>query len=133
MGIKAIRNVSYVILLCEDVPRMKHFYKDVMSFELEEDNAHWVKLRVGDCALTLRPRGLWRGWEDGPIPETSAAVQLAFCVAYDQVDLCYEELEQKGVIIVEGPKDQDFGHRTLFFRDPENNVLEIYAEIAEQS
>jgi len=25
--------------------------------------------------------------------------------------------------------DQPFGHRTLFFRDPDGNVLEIYAEI----
>jgi hypothetical protein len=28
------------------------------------------------------------------------------------------------------PTDQPFGHRTLFFRDPDGNVLEIYAEIA---
>jgi catechol 2,3-dioxygenase-like lactoylglutathione lyase family enzyme len=25
--------------------------------------------------------------------------------------------------------DQPFGHRTVFFRDPDGNVLEIYAEI----
>jgi catechol 2,3-dioxygenase-like lactoylglutathione lyase family enzyme len=28
-----------------------------------------------------------------------------------------------------GPTDQPFGHRTLFVRDPDGNVLEIYAEI----
>ncbi len=31
--------------------------------------------------------------------------------------------------IVDGRTDQPFGHRTLFFRDPDGNVLEIYAEI----
>lgn len=25
--------------------------------------------------------------------------------------------------------DHPFGHRTIFFRDPDGNVLEIYAEI----
>jgi catechol 2,3-dioxygenase-like lactoylglutathione lyase family enzyme len=25
--------------------------------------------------------------------------------------------------------DQPFGHRTVFFRDPDGNILEIYAEI----
>jgi len=29
----------------------------------------------------------------------------------------------------ETPQDQPWGHRTLFFRDPDGNVLEIYAEI----
>jgi catechol 2,3-dioxygenase-like lactoylglutathione lyase family enzyme len=38
-------------------------------------------------------------------------------------------LEERGVAIVSPPTDQPFGHRTLFFRDPDGNVLEIYAEI----
>ena len=133
MSIGAIGNVDYVILLCDDVQRMKDFCHVVLGFQMEEDNPHWVKLRVGSCALTLRPRGRWRGWEDGPIPKGSAAVQLAFCVGYDQVDRSHEQLLEKGVDIIEGPKDQHFGHRTLFFRDPESNVLEIYAELEQQN
>ena len=86
MSIGAIGNVDYVILLCDDVQRMKDFYHVVLGFQMEENNPHWVKLRVGSCALTLRPRGRWRGWEDGPIPKGSAAVQLAFCVGYDEVE-----------------------------------------------
>ena len=27
------------------------------------------------------------------------------------------------------PTDRPFGHRTLFFRDPDGNVIEIFAEI----
>lgn len=129
MGLRAIRNLDYVILLCDDVQRMKGFYQDGMGFRIEEDNPHWVKFRVGSCALTLRPRGPWRGWDDGPVPKDSAAVQLAFRVGYHEVDSSYAELMRKSVDIIEGPKDQHFGHRTLFFRDPEGNVLEIYAEI----
>jgi len=33
------------------------------------------------------------------------------------------------VDIVDPPRDQAFGHLTYFLRDPEGNVLEIYAEI----
>lgn len=33
------------------------------------------------------------------------------------------------VIFVRPPTDQAFGHRTLFFRDPDGNLLEVYAEI----
>ena len=39
------------------------------------------------------------------------------------------QLQARGVEILEPPASQSWGHRTLFFRDPENNVLEIYADI----
>jgi len=45
------------------------------------------------------------------------------------VDACDAELVAKGVTIVRGPADlPEWRHRTLFFRDPEDNVIEIYAE-----
>jgi len=38
-------------------------------------------------------------------------------------------LVAKGVPILRGPTDlPDWHHRTLFFRDPEDNIIEIYAE-----
>ena len=129
MGIAAIKQIDYVILLCRDIQAMREFYLDIMRFPLEEDTDTWMKFRVGSGFLTLRPRGHWRGWHDGDIPPGSASVQLAFCVAYDEVDTCHRELVELDVDIVEPPRDQHFGHRTLFFRDPEGNVLEIYAEI----
>jgi len=30
---------------------------------------------------------------------------------------------------VSPPTDQPFGHRTLSFRDPDGNLLEVFAEI----
>ena len=45
------------------------------------------------------------------------------------VDACAEEFAAAGVQMVFTPTDQPFGHRTLFIRDPDGNVLEIYAEI----
>jgi catechol 2,3-dioxygenase-like lactoylglutathione lyase family enzyme len=50
-------------------------------------------------------------------------------VATRQVEECAAELGARGVAIVLGPTDQPWGHRTLFFRDPDGNVLEIYADL----
>ena len=67
--------------------------------------------------------------EDAPTPKGSASLQLAFKVAVDDVDRCADELLRHGVDLLEPPTDQPFGHRTLFFRDPDGNLLEVYAEI----
>jgi glyoxylase I family protein len=80
--------------------------------------------------LTIRPRGQWLAWHDGEIPKGAAGVQLAFRVAPNAVDTCYQALQQKHVDIVCPPREiAGYGHRAVFFRDPEGNVIEFYAEV----
>ena len=77
---------------------------------------------MGAVLLTLRRRG--RPYDDPKHPH-SAGVQLAFRVAPAEVDACHTELLQKRVEILEAPRSLEYGHRTLFFKDPEGNILEI--------
>lgn len=121
-----LHTLDYVILLCEDISSMKTFYHEVLGFPIERDWGNWIELRAGSVLLTLRPRG--RPY-DGPTIRGSAGLQLAFRVEPGEVNSWYRKLQQKQVEILEPPRDRDYGHRTLFFRDPEGNILEIYAEI----
>jgi catechol 2,3-dioxygenase-like lactoylglutathione lyase family enzyme len=129
MSIKEIRNFDYAILLCRKMKDTRAFYKDVMGFPIELDRENWVSFRVGATVLTLRPRGQGLAWDDGPSVSGSAAIQLAFRVPPSAVEACHAELVAQGVTILRGPTDlPGWRHRTLFFRDPEDNVIEIYAE-----
>jgi catechol 2,3-dioxygenase-like lactoylglutathione lyase family enzyme len=130
MTAAAIGNLDYVILLCNRMVETRAFYLETMKFGLETDRPDWVSFRVGSGLLTLRPRGKGLAWEDGPAVAGSASVQLAFRVPPPAVDAWYTELISKGVAILSPPKDlAGWRHRTLFFRDPEGNVIELYAEI----
>lgn len=104
---------------------MRAFYRDTLGFPVYRDWDGWCELRVGSSLLTIRRRG--RVY-DGGAPN-GAGVQLAFRVTPDEVEACWRELVEAGVEILDAPKDENYGHRTLFFRDPERNVLEIYADI----
>ena len=124
-----IRNLDYAILLCNKMDETRAFYRDVMKFPVETDRPNWVSFRVGAALLTLRPRGKWAVCDDGKSVPGFAAVQLAFRVPPPAVDACHAELVAKGVPILRAPTDlPDWRHRTLFFRDPEDNIIEIYAE-----
>jgi catechol-2,3-dioxygenase len=105
---------------------MKSFYHEVLGFPLERDWEDWIELRAGAVLLTLRRRG--RPY-DGLSHPGAPGVQLAFRVEPPDVDQWHTHLLQKQVNVLEPPRDQEYGHRTLFFKDPEGNILEIYADI----
>lgn len=129
MSLEAIHGFDYAVLLCSRMEETKAFYRDVMKFPIETDRENWVSFRVGATLLTLRPRTKWVVCDDGERTAGTAAVQLAFRVPPPAVDACHAELVAKGVPILREPTDlPDWRHRTLFFRDPEDNILEIYAE-----
>jgi lactoylglutathione lyase len=125
--LNAIRNLDYVVLLCADPEGMRHFYHDTLGLPIHRDQDDWLELRVGSVLLTLRSRG--RYYDGSPPPTGAASVQLAFRVAPAEVDSCHRELVDCGVPVLEPPTDQPWGHRTLFFTDPESNVVEIYADL----
>lgn len=122
-----VKQLGYVIVLCDDINRMKEFYRDLFSFPVDSETDESLALRVGSVLLGLRKRTRnYDGRGGGP---ESPGLQLAFLVSPAEVDACYEVLQAKGVRILDPPADQPRGHRTVYFADPEGNILEVYAEI----
>lgn len=129
MSLGGIGSLDYTVILCSRMAQTRAFYRDIMRFPIEVDLENWVSFRVGAVLLALRPRGIWSVCDDGPSAPGSAAIQLAFRVAPPAVDACHAELIARGVPILREPTDlPNWRHRTLFFRDPEDNIIEIYAE-----
>lgn len=127
-GLGAIRSVDYVTIPCDDWAKMKQFFIDTFDFCIEEEEeGHWIAFRVGTLFLALRPRG--RAYDGPKRDANSAAIQISLRVPPADVDIAYQTLKAKGVEFIEGPTNQDFAHRTLYLRDPENNIIEIFADI----
>jgi catechol 2,3-dioxygenase-like lactoylglutathione lyase family enzyme len=125
---RAIRAIDYTVLFVRDMDAMRRFYEDILGFRLlRELSPGWMEYRVGENTLALAKPRLTAA--DVPTPSGSASLQLAFKVSAAEVDQCADELVRQGVDILSPPTDQVFGHRTLFFRDPDGNLLEVFAEI----
>ena len=125
---RSIRAIDYTVLFVRDMAAMRRFYEDVFGLAVaREISSGWIEYRLGSNTLALARLSRTAG--DSPTPKGSAALQLAFKVAAGEVDRCAEELLGRGIDLLEPPTNQSFGHRTLFFRDPDGNLLEIYGEI----
>jgi catechol 2,3-dioxygenase-like lactoylglutathione lyase family enzyme len=125
---QAIRAIDYTVVFARDMVAMRRFYEDILRFPvLRELSPGWIEYLVGDNTLALARPHLTAA--DVPTPNGSASLQLAFKVSVPEVDQCADELMRQGVNLLSPPTDRVFGHRTLFFRDPDGNLLEVFAEI----
>ena len=123
-----IRSIDYTVIFVRQMSKMREFYGSTMGFSLHRAlSAKWLEYRVGSNILALAEPALF----NDPLPPVRVtSLQLAFRVAPQEVDACAATLAERGVAIISPPTNRPFGHRTLFFRDPDGNVLEIYAEIS---
>jgi len=124
----AVQQLDYTIVLCEDMDVMKSFYRNLFPFPVESESETTLAMRAGSLVLALRKRT--RDYDGRGAGAESPGVQLAFRVPLDDVDHCHQQLVAEGVTILDPPQNQIWGHRTVYFSDPEGNVLEVYAEIA---
>lgn len=125
---ESIRAIDYTVIFVRDMEAMRRFYEDVLRFCVQRElSPNWIEYQLGANTLALaRPR---LTSADAPTPDGSASLQLAFRVPLPDVDKCADELVRKGFDLLSPPTNQSFGHRTLFFRDPDGNLLEMFAEI----
>jgi catechol 2,3-dioxygenase-like lactoylglutathione lyase family enzyme len=123
-----IRSLDYTVIFARQMSAMREFYGMTLGFPLHKElGLKWAEYRIGANILALTERGVV--FDDPAPPIGALSLQLAFRVAPSEVATCASTLKERGVSIISGPTDQPWGHRTLFFRDPDGNVLEIYAEI----
>jgi lactoylglutathione lyase len=122
-----IRQIDYTVVFVRNMEAMRHFYGEVMEFQLLRSlSDKWVEYRIGANTLALAARG---GLFNDPPPQGALSLQMAFRVAPDMVAKCAAALEAKGIKLAHPLTEHPFGHRTIFFRDPDGNVIEIFAEI----
>ena len=126
-GLSAIRALDYTVIRVRDMEAMRVFYGRTLRFEfVRELSPNWVEYRIGPNILALA--GSFRFVENQTLEPGTATVQLAFRVPYEAVDVCAAELSAAGIPLLSPPTDQPWRHRTLFFRDPDGNLMEIYAD-----
>jgi len=117
--------LAHAVLLCRHLDGTATFYRETLGLPVAWELPGWLELDAGGTRVSLRRRD--RPY-DGEAP-AGAGVQLAFRVEPEEVDAWHERLLRAGAEMLQAPATTDYGHRTLFFKDPEGNVVEIYAEV----
>lgn len=117
-------------LFVNDMAVMIRFYRDVLGFEISEDeNTSNVYLVKDDTLFLLYGRKDFEGMTDRKydyIKGLNGHSEIALYVdTFEEVDAEYKKAVAKGAVSVLEPTTESWGQRTCYIADPEGNLIEI--------
>ncbi len=117
-------------LFVNDMTKMIHFYRDVLGFEIKEnEDAVNVYLIKDDTLFMLYGRENFEKMTSRKyeyVKGLNAHFEIALYVdTFDEVDKTFADAVSKGATPVLEPTTEPWGQRTCYMSDPEGNLIEI--------
>lgn len=117
-------------IFVKDMAVMVRFYRDVLGFEIKEDeNASNVFLEKDGTLFLLYRRTDFEKMTDNRFnyaDKINGHYEIALGVEnYAAVDKAFGEVVSKGAVPVMKPTTEPWGQRTCYIADPEGNLIEI--------
>lgn len=117
-------------IMVNDMAAMIRFYRDVLGFEIKEDeNTSNVFLEKDGTLFLLYRRSDFEKMTDRTFSYCSGInghYEIALSVEnYAEVDKAYEAVVSAGAQGIMEPETEPWGQRTCYIADPEGNLVEI--------
>jgi catechol 2,3-dioxygenase-like lactoylglutathione lyase family enzyme len=119
-----------VCLIARDVARLRDFYAAALDLRPEGDDTFTLFTADG-ASLSLFDAAAMERMAPGATAQAgTGAYVLEFQVATpDDIDRYHERARGLGATIVKPPTTQSWGRRSVWFRDPEGNIVDVYAVV----
>lgn len=123
-------------IFVKDMAKMVRFYRDVLGFEIkEEENTSNVFLVKDGTLFLLYGRNDFEkmtGTKFSYADKTNGHFEIALGVEnFAAVDKTFEAVVANGAAAVMPPTTEPWGQRTCYIADPEGNLVEIGSFVKE--
>ncbi len=120
--------LTHVCLFCDDVPELAAWYGHVLGIEPVFYGSEYAELSAGQATLAIFERRQQNELAPGsaaPGPNRNSIVEFRV----QDVDAEYQRLLPLGHDWVKGPTTQWWGNRSVYLRDPEGNMVNLYTRV----
>ncbi len=129
---ESLKSVGAITLFVEDPQRSKAFYGDVFDLPVIYEDENSAVFRFENMIVNLLATTEARGLIDPAAvagPETGSRFQFSIWV--DDADAVCSDLAVRGVTLLNGPMNREWGMRTASFTDPDGHIWEIAQQLHE--
>lgn len=117
--------LTNVCLITANVSRLVNFYENVLGMKAQWSGEQYAELRTGTGVLAIFSADAEEKYIPGSANAASnKSVILEFRVT--DVDQEYARLQPLVKIWVKKPTTQPWGTRSVYFRDPDGNLVDFY-------
>ena len=125
---------SNIRLLVKDFDTSFTFYNNILGLECTWGKLgdNFASFNIGQpSGLTLFKSELMSMAINDEKKNVVSLDKIAIILQVENVDATYNSLSAKGVQFITEPRDMTaWGIRVAHFRDPENNLIELYSELS---
>ena len=127
---EALTSVGAITLFVDDPRRSKEFYERVFDAQLVYEDGDSAAFEFEHTIVNLLASAAARGLIDpAPVGENGAGSRFQLTIWVDDADAVCTELAERGVTLLNGPIDREWGMRTASFRDPDGHIWEVAQEL----
>ncbi len=128
----SLKSVGAITLFVEDPQRSKSFYQGVFDVSAIYEDEDAAAFKFENMIVNLLKAPAARDLIDpGAVASQDSGSRFQLTVWVDDADAVCEDLATRGVRLLNGPIDRDWGMRTASFTDPDGHIWEIAQELSE--
>ncbi len=131
---RSLKSLGAITLFVENLPRAAAFYRDMLELRAvnEDDNA--VAFDFGNTIINLlKITEAHDLIAPGVVGGREAGSRFQLTIWTDDADAVCEDLAKRGVVLLNGPMNREWGMRTACFTDPDGFIWEIAQEPLQKS
>lgn len=127
---ESLQSVGAITLFVEDRQRSRAFYEKVFDLPalFEDEDAAAFKFENMIVNL-LEARAARELIDPAPVAAAETGSRFQLTIWVKDADAVCAELASRGVELLNGPLDREWGVRTATFTDPDGHIWEIAAKI----
>jgi lactoylglutathione lyase len=127
---ESLKSVGAITMFIEDTQRSKTFYEEVFGARVVYEDEDAVAFEFENLVVNmLRVVAAHELIAPASVGEADAPSRFQLTIEVQDTDAVCEQLGQRGVELLNGPMDREWGMRTAAFTDPDGHIWEVAAKI----
>jgi catechol 2,3-dioxygenase-like lactoylglutathione lyase family enzyme len=121
----------HTCLITDNVTQLVQFYESVLALKAQRSGEDYSEFRTGAGVLAIFSASAQEKYIPG---SAEAAKNKSAILEFSVVDVDKEYIRLQGIVKtwVKPPTTQPWGTRSIYFRDPDGNLVDFYTPVKAQ-